>query len=408
MRIAPALSFVVACLASASVHAASLTHTGYLLGPGELPVEGSRTFEFAIFPASGAALWTSGACAIDVAKGYYTVVLGDGGCGAGLPATALDGNHALEVKVEDVTLAPRHTLLPAARAGLADALSAQPALDFLAQPAAPATPPADTHRLYFQGGRLRARNAAGEESTYLEEGAATGLTGPTTLLASARPVQVLNPASATVDLNLPSTDVRAGAAFDLLNAHASNVVVVKAAGGAVVCRVRGGSSVRVIALQDAPNAPAHWRVFPARRQTELGPLVTANPNTVPASFGPLPTSITLAFTADFTARYRVFGNFVAEPGSGPGKSYGLRIAATSGSPVEVYNPHKSTPNPANAAAQYEQGSNSGSTRRPYYVELWVDLVAGQSYAFRLEGAGNGPALVRSDVVDARLVAEQIE
>lgn len=124
-RISLLLSALV--LAPAAAHAQLvLTHSAYVLGADDAPVDGPLTVTFSLHDAAtgGAQVWTSGGCSVTAARGYYAVTLGDG-CGSGLtnvqlPATA---PRWLETKIGLVTLEPRQLVAVQAAASLAaDAL----------------------------------------------------------------------------------------------------------------------------------------------------------------------------------------------------------------------------------------------------------------------------------------------
>lgn len=100
-----------------------LTQQGHLLESGDRPVDNTATsLAFQLFTTlshqeNEVALWESGPCAVNVAKGFYSVLLGAGagvagGCGTNLPAAALPPGtpRFLEISVDSVTLAPRMRL----------------------------------------------------------------------------------------------------------------------------------------------------------------------------------------------------------------------------------------------------------------------------------------------------------
>lgn len=129
----------LAILATARVAgAASLSHAGYLLGAGDVPVSGVVTMTFAISDSptsSGETELWSGTCPVTVASGYYSVLLGPGGCGGALPVsvTATTLPRYLAIDVGSVELSPRQLLAAVTRATSADVATtlAAPALALL-------------------------------------------------------------------------------------------------------------------------------------------------------------------------------------------------------------------------------------------------------------------------------------
>lgn len=112
-------SLLMAGAARAAVDV-TLAHSGYLLDASDNPVGGVRTMSFTLYETASSAqpIWSSGACAVTLDGGFYSVVLGGDGCGTGL--TSAHVGHG----------APRHLLVTV------DAVPMQPRLEVSALPVA--------------------------------------------------------------------------------------------------------------------------------------------------------------------------------------------------------------------------------------------------------------------------------
>lgn len=113
-------SLLIAGAARASVDV-TLAHSGYLLDASDNPVSGVRTMSFTLYETASSAqpIWSSGACAVTVDGGFYSVVLGGDGCGTGLTSAhvAHGSPRHLLVTVDSVPMQPRLEVsaLPVAR-----------------------------------------------------------------------------------------------------------------------------------------------------------------------------------------------------------------------------------------------------------------------------------------------------
>lgn len=107
----------------------ALSHSGYLLDGGDLPLDGTHQLAFSIHDASGTSQW-SATCSVAITKGYYSVVLGKAPCGPTAPNTSdpstLDTNDLpaagawLQLVIGNVTLSPRIAITLAPLAALAN------------------------------------------------------------------------------------------------------------------------------------------------------------------------------------------------------------------------------------------------------------------------------------------------
>jgi hypothetical protein len=74
-------------------------------------------------------------------------------------------------------------------------------------------------------------------------------------------VRVASPSTART-VTLPTTNIKAGAEFELLvtGATETNYVVLNSSGANEVDRIGGSGKILVVALQDTPTTAAHWQV----------------------------------------------------------------------------------------------------------------------------------------------------
>lgn len=141
------------------------------------------------------------------------------------------------------------------------------------------------------------------------------------------------------------------------------------------------------------------------RQIVVGDVQTAHGGRAASSFGAFDTGTpTVSFQAASTGRYRIYGIFAF--GRLGGCTAGARIGHVGDAPVYLTQP---VVIPTGGATQQEDIVGS------LLVEAIVELQAGQSYSFQLEGNGGGCGTLhlRSDLLSnvngpgVRLVAEQL-
>lgn len=92
---------------------------------------------------------------------------------------------------------------------------------------------------------------------YVGTDPSVGGSSPFQLLSSSPREQVINPAGA-ITINLPTTGIMAGEAIIIRN-RSANLVTIQSSGANDIYAVNTGF-VRLVALQDAPTAAAHWHL----------------------------------------------------------------------------------------------------------------------------------------------------
>jgi hypothetical protein len=100
-----------------------LPHQGRLVGPGGDVVDGAHTVGVTLYDASNTAIWT-GSWSVDVADGYYAVVLGGGGSPALDSALFAQTGLRMGVTVDGTAMGPRSPLATVPYAAVADSLAA--------------------------------------------------------------------------------------------------------------------------------------------------------------------------------------------------------------------------------------------------------------------------------------------
>lgn len=85
-----------------------------------------------------------------------------------------------------------------------------------------------------------------------------GGSSPFQMLVANKRVQVLNPAGA-ITVRLPTTGVKAGESFKIVNRHASNLITIQSSDSDQMF-VLGKGCLTVRALQDTPTDETHWYI----------------------------------------------------------------------------------------------------------------------------------------------------